>query len=140
MNIANTYPGLTALALLLVMATPQLAMAKPPLRDVGEIDNELYYIALAKEISDYCGSITGRRFKAISVIWGLKSKANELGYSDSEIRAYVESDAEKARMRAKGEAYLSHHGVSYDNPETFCMLGRAEIERNSAIGVYLRAN
>ena len=123
-----------------VLALPAMAEAKPPLRDVKEIDNELYYIAIANEISDYCPSISGRRMKAIGVMWGLRSKANKLGYSDKEIRAYVESDAEKDRMRSKGEAYLAQNGVSYDKPNTFCKLGRAEIERNSAIGVYLRAN
>lgn len=128
------------LALIALLAVPAMAEAKPPLRDVKEIDDELYYIAIANEISDYCPSISGRRLKAIGVMWDLRSKANKLGYSDQEIRAYVESDAEKDRMRAKGEAYLAQHGVSYENPNSFCTLGRAEIERNSAIGVYLRAN
>ncbi|MCG7519112.1 DUF5333 domain-containing protein [Ruegeria sp. Ofav3-42] len=132
--------GMKLLALLSVLTLPAVAEAKPPLREVKEIDDELYYIAIANEISDYCPSISGRRLKAIGVMWGLKSTANNLGYSDSEIRAYVESDAEKDRMRAKGEAYLARHGVSYDNPSSFCALGQAEIERNSAIGVYLRAN
>jgi hypothetical protein len=121
---------LTVIAALAAALTPITAEAKPPLRDVAEIDNELYY----------CPSISGRRLKAISVMWGLRSKANKLGYSDSEIRAYVESDAEKDRMRSKGESYLSANGVSYDQPQTFCTLGQAEIKRNSAIGVYLRAN
>ncbi|WP_254437375.1 DUF5333 domain-containing protein [Ruegeria arenilitoris] len=128
------------LTLLSVLALPTIAEAKPPLREVKEIDNELYYIAIANEISEYCPSISGRRLKAIGVLWGLKSQANKLGYSDNEIRAYVDSDAEKDRMRAKGEAYLARHGVTYENPNSFCTLGRAEIERNSAIGVYLRAN
>jgi len=128
------------LALLLMFTVPAIAEAKPPLRDVKEIDDELYYIAIANEISEYCPSISGRRLKAINVMWGLRSQANKLGYSDSEIRAYVDSDAEKDRMRAKGEAYLAANGVSYDNPGSFCTLGRKEIERNSAIGVYLRAN
>ncbi len=123
-----------------VTMLPVLAEAKPPLRDVKEIDDELYYIAVANEISKYCPSIAGRRLKAIGVMWGLRSKANRLGYSDGEIRAYVDSDAEKARMRAKGEKYLAQNGVSYEKTETFCALGRKEIERNSAIGVYLRAN
>lgn len=127
-------------ALAALMAVPVAAEAKPPLRDVKEIDNELYYIAIANEISEYCPSISGRRLKAISVMWGLRSKANKLGYSDTEIRSYVESDAEKDRMRAKGEAYLAQNGVSYENPTTFCTLGQKEIQRNSAIGVYLRAN
>lgn len=131
---------LRTLILIGAVVAPVSADAKPPLRDVKEIDNELYYIAIANEISDYCTSISGRRMKAIGVMWGLKSQANKLGYSDKEIRAYVESDAEKDRMRAKGEAYLAANGVSYDNPKSFCTLGRKEIERNSAIGVYLRAN
>ncbi|WP_254429469.1 DUF5333 domain-containing protein [Ruegeria atlantica] len=128
------------LTLLSVLALPTIVEAKPPLREVKEIDNELYYIAIANEISEYCPSISGRRLKAIGVLWGLKSQANKLGYSDNEIRAYVDSDAEKDRMRAKGEAYLAQHGVTYENPNSFCTLGQAEIERNSAIGVYLRAN
>ena len=102
------------IALATLMAVPVAAEAKPPLRDVKEIDNELYYIAIANEISEYCPSISGRRMKAIGVIWGLKSKANKLGYSDKEIRAYVDSDAEKARMRSMGEAYLAQHGVTYE--------------------------
>ncbi len=132
--------GIRALALISVLTLPTLAEAKPPLREVKEIDNELYYIAIANEISEYCPSISGRRLKAIGVMWGLKSKANSLGYSDDEIRAYVDSDAEKDRMRAKGEAYLAQNGVTYENPNSFCTLGRKEIERNSAIGVYLRSN
>ncbi len=132
--------GAKAVALISVLTFPIVAEAKPPLRDVKEIDNELYYIAIANEISEYCPSISGRRMKAIGVMWGLRSKANKLGYSDQEIRAYVDSDSEKDRMRAKGEAYLSQNGVSYDNPKSFCSLGQTEIERNSAIGVYLRAN
>lgn len=129
---------LATLSLCLIL--PVVAEAKPPLRDVKEIDNELYYIAVANEISEQCNSISGRRLKAIGVMWNLKSKANKLGYSDAEIRAYVDSDAEKARMRRKGEAYLAQNGVSYGNPQSFCTLGRKEIDRNSAIGVYLRAN
>ncbi|KUJ79313.1 DUF5333 domain-containing protein [Ruegeria profundi] len=132
--------GVKLLAILSVLALPMVAEAKPPLRDVKEIDDELYYIAIANEISEYCPSISGRRLKAIGVMWGLKSTANNLGYSDDEIRAYVESDAEKDRMRAKGEAYLAQNGVSYEDQNSFCALGRKEIERNSAVGVYLRAN
>ncbi|WP_424833144.1 DUF5333 domain-containing protein [Ruegeria sp.] len=131
---------LKSLFVSVALVVPLAAEAKPPLRDVKEIDNELYYIAIANEISEYCPTISGRRLKAIGVMWDLRSTAHKLGYSDKEIRAYVESDAEKDRMRAKGEAYLAQHGVSYGKPGSFCTLGQKEIERNSAIGVYLRAN
>lgn len=131
---------LTLASLACLAGIPAVEAATRPLREVKEIDNELYYIAIANEISEYCPSISGRRLKAIGVMWGLRAKANQLGYSDSDIRAYVESDAEKARMRAKGEKYLAQNGVTYEDADTFCALGRKEIERNSAVGVYLRAN
>ena len=115
------------------------ASAKPALRDVKEIDEPLYWALVAFEISEVCDSIEARQLKGLSDGWGLIRKARKLGYSDEEIKAYMRSDAEKKRMRARGEAYFKHKGVSYDDPETFCALGRAEIERNSQIGVYLRA-
>ena len=42
-------------------------------------------------------------------------------------------------MRAKGERLLRQAGVKLDQPETFCAYGLAEIKKNSAIGVLLRA-
>ncbi len=51
----------------------------------------------------------------------------------------MESDSEKARIRAKGEDYLKANGVDYDKPETFCTFGLAEIEKSSAVGALLKA-
>jgi len=130
---------IVALLAALLAAGPIAASAKPHLRDVPEIEGPLFAVAMAKEVSDYCDSIGARLFKGIGELRRLRSKANELGYSDTEIRAYIESDTEKTRMRAKGEKLLRASGVSYENPETFCAFGRTEIEKNSAIGVLLRA-
>lgn len=124
---------------IIAMTTPMSLAAKPPLRDVPEIEEPLFAVALAKEVSDHCDSLGARLFKGIGELRRLRSHANDLGYADSEIRAYIESDVEKARMRAKGEELLSARGVSYQNPETFCAFGRAEIKKNSAIGALLRA-
>lgn len=115
------------------------AAAKPPLRDVAEIENVIFSAAVGKEISDICDSISARKMKALSKAWKLKSHANALGYSNTEIKEYVESDVEKARMRTKGETYLKAQGAIYGQPETFCAVGRAEIAKNSAIGALLRA-
>ena len=126
--------------LALLIALPTSSWAKPHLREVSEIDNSLYWIALASEISKKCDTLGARRLKGLNELWRLKGLANDMGYSDTEIRAYVESDVEKARMRKKGEGYLVALGANYDKPETFCAVGRAEIKKNSAIGVYLKAN
>ena len=45
---------------------------------------------------------------------------------------------EKAKMRAKGEAYLSKAGVMKDNPLSYCTVGRDEVARGSLIGSFLR--
>jgi hypothetical protein len=122
-----------------LVALPVSAQAKPSLRDVPEIENPLFAVAVAKEVADHCDSVGARFLKGLGELRRLRARANALGYSDAEIRAYIESDAEKARMRAKGEQLLSQNGVTYDNPDSFCAFGRAEIQKNSAIGVLLRA-
>ncbi|MCW9044296.1 MAG: DUF5333 domain-containing protein [Pseudopelagicola sp.] len=115
------------------------AAARPHLRDVTEINDGLFAVAIAREIKDHCPDITARYFRAFNFLANLKRKARDLGYTNDEIDAYVENDEEKARMRARGEAYLAAKDVSYDDPQSFCALGREEIKKSSQIGVLLRA-
>lgn len=123
-----------------VLALPiGTAVAKPSLRDVPEVENIIFAAAVAYEVSNNCATIKARKLKALGMAWRLRSRANDLGYSDAEIRAYVESDVEKARIRAKGEKLLKANGVDYGKPETFCTYGRAEIAKSSAVGVLLKA-
>lgn len=116
------------------------AAAKPSMRDVPEIENILFAVAIANEVGKQCGSLEGRWLKGYSLLFKLRKRANQLGYSDTEIRDYVESDTEKDRMRTKGYRYLQSEGVVKNNPETFCTFGRAEIAKSSAIGALLKAN
>ncbi|WP_068241581.1 DUF5333 domain-containing protein [Tritonibacter horizontis] len=114
--------------------------ARPSLRDVPEIENPLFAVAVASEVADSCNHrLAPRTLKGLNQLYQIRSRANALGYSDSEIKAYIKSDQEKSRMRAKGERLLTQEGVKLDQPETFCAYGLAEIEKNSAIGVLLRA-
>lgn len=129
---------LTKTALILTL-TAGAAMAKPPLREVKEIDDQIFWGVVAYEVSEKCPTIEARTLKAVSDLWSLGRKAEKMGYSRDEIKTYIRSDEEKARMRKRGEALLKSNGVSYDDPQSFCTFGTAEIERNSAIGVYLRA-
>ena len=123
----------------LSLVLPANAFAKPSLRDVPEIENIIFTAALAHEVSGQCPSIKARKVKALRMAWTLKARANDLGYSDSEIRAYVKSDVEKARVRAKGERYLRANGVVYGQPASFCAYGHAEISKSSAVGALLKA-
>ncbi|MGX9349942.1 DUF5333 domain-containing protein [Shimia sp. W99] len=131
----------TAIVIATAIATSAgFASAKPPLREVREIDDKIYYGLVAYVLAEECDSLSARKLKGINDLWTLGRRARELGYSDEEIKAYIRSKDEKARMRARGDAWLKSKGVSLDDQEAVCALGRAEIERNSAIGVYLRAN
>ncbi len=130
-----------ALGILLVFSlTSHVALAKPPLRDVAEIDDALLAVGLADDIRKNCPTISARMLKALSFVQGLQSRAQELGYSEDEIKAYRSSTEEKARLRAEGDAWLSANGVDKSAPETYCAAGQNEIKKQSQIGALLRVN
>ena len=131
---------IAAFATALCLGAAAAAAAKPPLREVPEIADGIFTIVVANEIRKKCDDIDGRIFKGIGEIRRLRAMANELGYSDDEIRAVLDSDDEKERMRARGRVYMAELGLNYDTPGDLCRLGRLEISNKSAIGALLRAN
>ncbi len=122
--------------LLIALAAP--VAAKPPLRDVAEIDNGLMAIAIADEIRKSCDDIQPRMIRAMSQINSLEKKARALGYSKDEIDDYVTSKSEKARMRKKAENWLASKGVNAKDRGSLCQFGRGEIARGGPIGYFLR--
>lgn len=128
-----------AAAALMALAMPAAASDKPPLREVPEIADGIFTIVVANEVRKACDDIQGRLFKGIGEIQRLRSRANKLGYTDAEIRAVLDSDAEKERMRARGRDYMAARGLNFDAPGDLCRLGHMEITENSAIGALLRA-
>ena len=79
-------PSVLILALL-----ASAAVAKPPLREVRDIDDQLMMIAIADEIRKTCSDIDARLLRGIAELNGLKSKAKSLGYSSEEIDEYATS-------------------------------------------------
>ncbi|MEH6831745.1 DUF5333 domain-containing protein [Sulfitobacter sp.] len=113
-------------------------IAKPPLRDVAQIDNAVFDVAVADQIRKKCDDIAPRVITALSLYRETRKLARKLGYTDDEIEAYGDSKVEKARMRAKGEAYMRANGVVTSDPQSYCALGRKEIQKASRIGSMLR--
>ncbi|MGI3168170.1 DUF5333 domain-containing protein [Pseudooceanicola sp. C21-150M6] len=122
----------------LVALTAGAALAKIPLRDVAEIDRPMFSVAMAIEISDKCDDIGRRTLKGLAFLNDLRIKAKDMGYTDDEIKAYVRSDDEKARMRAMGEAYMRQKGLDPEVEANLCVLGKQEIAANSQIGAFLK--
>jgi len=113
-------------------------VAKPKLRDVPRIDNAVFDVAVADRIRKKCPSIEPRVVKAFALYRATRKHARKLGYTDAEIEAYGDSDVEKARMRAKGEAYLRAQGVVAGDTQSYCAVGRKEIQKASRIGSLLK--
>lgn len=116
------------------------ASAKPPLREVPEIDGTILAVGIADEIRKNCPDISARLIRAVGVVNGLKGAARKLGYTDEEIDAYRKSEVERARLKAERDAYLKAGGVQAGASETYCALGRVEIEKGGQIGALLRMN
>lgn len=128
-----------ASVLLLALPAAGQAEAKPPLRDVAAIDDALYQVALANLVRKRCETIDGRVFKGIALLRDLNRQARDMGYSQSEIDAYTESDAEKDRMKARAAAMFAERGIDPDNPDDLCRYGQEEIAANSPVGALLKA-
>ncbi len=109
------------------------------MRDVAEIDDRMFNVALAIEISDRCDSIAPRTLKGVTYLYRLADRAQELGYTREEIDDYRKSDAEKARMRARGEALIRSRGLDPAKDADLCTLGQQEIAAGTLVGSFLRA-
>ena len=123
---------------LLMVAVAGSVEAKPALSEVPQIDDGLLVIGLAHEIHKKCPTISARLFKGIGALQDLKREAQDLGYSDDEIREHVESDAEKKRLRARAAQYMKARGLG-QTKQDYCALGQDEIAQKSQIGALLRA-
>lgn len=124
-------------AALTLAALPSLA--RPGLPNETEINNGLLIAAVVEKIQRECDTLGARFLKGRAYLTSLKEMASDRGYSDAEIEAYINDDAEKARMRQRRNDYFKKHGASNLDPDSLCVLGHAEIARKSQIGLLLRA-
>ncbi len=126
---------LLAATMMIMFATA--AVANPPLREVKSINDGLLAVGLADEIRKNCGSISGRILRGIARLRSIQNSARAMGYSDQEIKSFVDSRAEKNRLKARGKSYLNANGANLDNEASMCLLGSKEIAKKSAIGTLL---
>lgn len=109
------------------------------LRGNPTIYNGLFAIAVADQVRKNCESLGPRLVRAFAFARRLQSEARQMGYSDAEIDAFLDSNVEKARLRASVGQYFARNGVVETDPETYCALGQSEIARGSQAGALLRA-
>jgi hypothetical protein len=129
-----------ALFALLVAGAATTADARVALQDDPTLEDGLIKVAIGNYIRKGCKSISPRMIKAYTYARGLQKHARDLGYSDDEIDAYLDSDPDKERVKAQARVYLAERGASVSKPDTLCAVGRAEIAAESQIGRLLKEN
>lgn len=105
----------------------------------ADINQGLFYMAVADEIRKRCGDISPRVFTAIAYMRALKDEAQSRGYTEDEIEAYISDKAEKRKIRGRSDDYIRSQGAMPNDEPSLCDLGRAEIAKQSPIGKFLKA-
>lgn len=127
-------PLLAALALLLTAAPAQ---ALPPLSSNTYINERLVAAQVGDLIRRTCPSISARLITAYREMKKLEAYAKRLGYSDAQIKAFINDKDEKARVKAEARAYMHAKGVVEGDRESYCRLGREEIAAGTITGSLL---
>ncbi|MEM8582076.1 MAG: DUF5333 domain-containing protein [Pseudomonadota bacterium] len=130
-----------ALALAFILISPAalpVHAAESGLRQEADITNALLVISVADKIRRSCSSLGANLFRARSLVNSVRETARERGYSEAEIDHYINDKSNRAEMRGMRNEYFSSKGASNLDPDSLCVLGKAEIASGSQIGRLLR--
>ncbi len=117
-----------------IAGLPAAAQGLPPLSQDGFVNDSLRAAAIGDTIRRNCPSISARFFVALRKLRELERYARARGYSDEQIRAFIRSPEDRARLEREARDYMLKNGVVEGVKETYCALGRAEIASKSLIG------
>ena len=135
----NPLKSLTGAVVLVAMAGAALAAVDySKMRADRRVQSELLAASMAYLIDKECASIRPRKLTVLTYALSLKRYAKSLGYTGDEVDAYVADRDEQARFREMAEARLIEKGADPDEPESYCAVGRAEIEKRTYLGSMLK--
>ncbi len=133
MNIRKTLLAPVVLGLTMAATT---ATANPA--NVERVTEGLIAAGMAVELGDNCNGVSVRMIRGLNFLQGLKSHLKDLGYSNAEIDAFVDSRSEKARLETMARQRLNGLGVRTDDPASYCTVARAQITQGTQVGQLLR--
>ncbi len=129
--------GMTA-AMLAIVGFAGTATAQSALKDEVRVRDGIVQVGMAYEISEKCSSLSARTFRGISYLQELKRYAQQRGYSDAQIDAYIDNKSEQRRLEAIARQQLALLGVVEGQEATYCAAGRDQIARDTRVGWLLR--
>ena len=115
------------------------AQNPPPLNEEPHINASLFAVAVGEIIVKKCDSITPRYLVVITKAKALERYARDLGYTETEVEAFLDDKAEEKRIRKAANEYLAAQGVVKGDKESYCAAGRAEIEKGTLTGAMMRS-
>lgn len=128
--------AILALAVILAVPLASAANGRVPLSKDPVLEAGLLMVAKGHIARKYCDRLSIRYFRAFGLMNSLKDRARELGYTDAEMRAYVDDKEQKKRVESKAAAELKAAGADVRHPETFCQVAQREIEADRDFGHY----
>lgn len=136
--------GMTRLAHGLAVATVAVGLASPaaalePLSTERHINDRLVAARIADRVRRECPSIDGRLVYAFQQARALQQYALDKGYSKQQIEAFLDDKAERRRIYAIADDYMTGKGVRAGDAASFCRLGLQEIADGSVTGSLLVA-
>lgn len=115
------------------------AAALEPLAQEKHINDRLVSARIADRIRRECPTIDARILYAYGEARKLKRYAEQKGYSGKQIDAFLDDKAEKKRIYATAEDYLTRHGAKKGDAQSFCAIGKQAIADKNLIGSFLVA-
>ncbi|WP_432447879.1 DUF5333 domain-containing protein [Aliiroseovarius marinus] len=107
------------------------------LRKDARMHAELLGASVAYLLDENCSELGLRKLRLLNKAYSLRKHAMSLGFSSKEVMAYVDSTSEQNRFRAIAEPLLAGKGVVKGQEDTYCTVGRAEIEKGTFAGSLL---
>lgn len=101
------------------------------LSDESYVTDRLVAARVADVISKDCEAIDARMFRALRQAYALRDWALNKGYTEDEIKAFLDSKADKERIYGLASRYIDSR---LPEDGSLCSLGREEINSNSFIG------
>lgn len=118
--------GLFLFAALLGATTAQ-AQSSPG--QVTSVTEGLISAGMAIELGDKCSDVSVRMVRGLGFLQSLKSRLKEAGFTEAEIDAYIDDDAEKDRLEAIARDRLAQLGVIEGEAESYCRVAQGQISR-----------
>ena len=113
-----------------------LADDRVPLNEDPVLENGLRVMAQGYWIRKNCDEVSLRVFKSWGLVNSLKSRGRSLGYSDDELRAYLDNKNEQKRVEELARAEMRSFGLDFDNPKTFCKVAKMKVSEDQGFGRY----